>query len=237
VSGSLSRKKHTWLVLLLGGIFTCSESEQPSTKQELPLNRDATRSSEDHMQQLAGSRRWCETVQHRFEIGEPSNLVAIGQLRRVMKIIDAGDIARAEPIALYALVGYGPADVQQVEVWSVSTKRETNRVRLLLQGPDMKIIEVVYERPMTEKDIDYISVTWYRVEYLPWEDYVEAVEGQEQATSPVIVDIGDPIYFPSDREVEVCVAVEDRDGRVSNYVPVVHYDYPVLEAKPERSKE
>lgn len=132
-------------------------------------------------------------------------------------------IADEDPIVLWSCCGTHIHGEPYWEVWFFNGNLETYRVHFIFAAPHKDVASVTCEIPMTEKDLDYISVIGLRPELVTWEDFL-AVSSADGSVRRVQLD--GYITYPSAEGVHGCVAVEDRSGRRSSFVPIVQFDYP-----------
>lgn len=137
------------------------------------------------------------------------------------------DLGTQPPIALFSATGLMANGQPYLTLFVVNTNRETSRGHILARGPNGDFVHIVYDFQPWAKEQTYRWMRLLRAEYVPWEILRERASAEEDGHIHFIVQEGtngNIVPFPDISVAKVCVAVEDRSGRMSNFVPVRHLD-------------
>jgi hypothetical protein len=118
-----------------------------------------------------------------------------------------------------------------LRVDSLNLNRETYKLVLLFYRGDEEPLRVEGSIPLTEKSQLFVTIASWRIETATWEDLRARMPNTAGALQPVRVELGLRSRIPMviDSTVTCVAAVEDRTGRLSNFVPV---SYAMLEYQP-----
>lgn len=176
---------------------------------------------------LIGARRFLETDAPRLVAITDHNAVVVGQCRLIEQRLAAGDEADSlPPLALGATMGTALTAQPYFQVEGFSLTREIDGVHVIAAGPSESRIDIVVTVALTTKSLEANQRFWMYVEPVSW----DALCGRA-AASPngvVAVTYGDDVLLPlpMDEAKSLAVSVHDRLTGNSNFVPVVHYDFP-----------
>lgn len=181
---------------------------------------------------LEGAREHCEAgIRGEQGIAEVSaDAVLMGQFRMALHYLeDERRFATAPPIPLIARVGLVPDGRSAFGIWIINPNRETIKIHVLMRGPEDMFVPMVLDLLLEVKEFEYLTYKFFPVRILAWDELRKLAAMQEEGVIRVAFDPGnaefaDPIPFPDISVISVSTAVEDRNGRLSGYVPVYHYD-------------
>ena len=212
------------LVILLGG---CERQQtidgapytplpEPQTPPALPGKISKAR-VDAALAYLASTRGWaenlgdegilslalCETAQQYFAHG-----VASGTHPPLILLASAWQ----------ASDGGGP----MLRVDSLNANRETDKLVLVFYRGDEEPVRVEGSITITEKSRLFVTSKGWRIELITWEDLTARASSAAGAPRLIQIGLGPRAKIPMaiDSGVACVAAVEDRTGRLSNFVPV-----------------
>lgn len=132
------------------------------------------------------------------------------------------------PVPIVLRARYGIGGNKQAPYFAVNflnLRRETREVIFLARSPEGSIIEIVYERELQFKEIEYQASINGEVRLTPWSKLLAEAKPDENGALKCIVTEINAIPLPDKDAENVLVAVADRDGRVSSFVPLSRVDF------------
>jgi hypothetical protein len=165
---------------------------------------------------LASTRGWAENL------GD-EGVLSLALCETAQQYFAHGVASGAQPplillaSACPASDGGGP----MLRVDSLNTNRETNKLVLLFHRGDAEPVRVEGSITLTEKSRLFVTSEGWRIELTAWEDLT--ARASKAAGVPRLIQIGlgprARIPMAIDPGVVCVAAVEDRTGRLSNFVP------------------
>lgn len=197
----------------------------PNTKGVGETEKDLIRKE---VRRLPG---YCRSLQ-KLLVQMPENLEMIGQCETALQYSrDEVMFGNQPPIAIYAKYGIDGSGDSYLSIDTFNTNRETNKVRLIFRGPDGNFISVIKHVAIESKLPGLIIPIYMTTEFIDWKDFIMLASHEDSLERIEINDPNTVIPFAVDKNVVVTAAVEDRNGKVSNYVKVYRVDMNRLGVK------
>lgn len=130
----------------------------------------------------------------------------------------------AQPPLMLLACGWPASDGggPMVRVDSVGPNREIYKLIMLFTRGDEPSVRVEGLIPIEEKSPYFITSECWRIEQVKWEDLKERAQSTEDSPPLISLQLGPRTKIPVviDSSVSSFAAVQDRTGRLSNFVPV-----------------
>lgn len=140
------------------------------------------------------------------------------------------DAASSRPFAVAAWLHKGLRTAAGICVYALNTRRETSGVEVTCLTPEGKVLKIVRQWPITAKFPSLMDGFAMCVEFRPLEQIIAAAKPDDEGNLLFMVAPGPETAMVLPEGVPIAVAVRDRNGEVSNFVPVV--DLRQQELKP-----
>lgn len=155
-----------------------------------------------------------------------ATVMAIGQKTVIRESLErAEDLEQTAPVVWLANFGLR-RDTKEPAAWirAVNGNRETKEVVLLLGHPNGTLVRVTYRRNLKFKDLEYDVTCFFPCELIDWRRFEARLQKIDGVPQGFVVDEGGSVPIPVDDNVIRCVAVRDRNGKLSNFLPLIHVD-------------
>jgi hypothetical protein len=128
--------------------------------------------------------------------------------------------ARSRPFAVAAWV-HKTTTRTGIWVFALNMRRETSGVEVVCVTPLGKILRIVRQWPINVKSPDLVDALAMPVEFLPLEQIIAEAKPDNEGNLLFMVAPGAKPKITLPVGMPLAIAVRDRSGEVSNYVPVV----------------
>lgn len=172
-----------------------------------------------------GARRGLDGLSRLGKSMPPGYAIFEGQCQVArLALEDREQFLDLEPLVLRAFTYEGADSKTYLAVTYVNANRETHRLKLILRGPNNELIHIVYRRELKVKELEYINTWVESVASQKWEELLTHTTSDPEGPT-IYVTPGNDIPFAKDDGIFACIAIEDRSGKMSSFVPVVHLDW------------
>ena len=208
---------------------TPSKTGESDQTQYVPLPEHHLRrdqGDELEAELIRGAQETCREHAQKAISHLETTIVPVGQLMVAFRLLE--DVPRytgQRPVVLYGQTCRNLDGVPFVAVQWVNTNRETHRVLFLFRGSDKKLALLTVEIVREEKDFTTAYSRAWDLHPLSWEDFISLGSSDERDVFRVTVSDESPLPFPFQEGIQACVAVEDRTGAMSGFVPIGRPDY------------
>jgi hypothetical protein len=211
------------ITLSLSCMGGCGRSEP--TPQDLPEDPALRLAADKRERRLLKDARTILAT-HRNDLLEVSPYAGCG-IFQAEHLLDALDMSRPHsqfgPVAIAAFAGLDASGQPYVCVHTLVPLREVSCFRLALSDESGRVGVIAIRLKQQYKSVEYIKLHFFRAELTPW----ASLRGRLQTQEVLWLDYDKsmPVPFPDATDDLACaVAVEDRRGRLSNFVPVIPYN-------------
>jgi hypothetical protein len=168
---------------------------------------------------LRDARDFCR--QNSYIDGIPNVLVRAQFEAALHALARAQDVESMPPIALVSTGGLmrNGRDTY-VQLWAINPNRETNKVHILARSRHGELVRMLVDLHPKAKDQVYRCQVFLQTKCMPWEMLTSRASSEKDSIIHVSAPNSGTIPFPELSAAAVCLAVEDRTGRLSNFVPV-----------------
>lgn len=216
-----------WLMFPLF-VCSCDQSSSPPTTgyRELPEPTALTaREMRDFERQSLRSTRVFlrEIVLNQSAEQLRDSAVHIGQALTALRMLEDGvPIDQQRPVLLVAAAQFGmqvPPEPGIRLSW-VNPNRESYRFHFLFRGPDKKVVYLVVTDDVRSKNGGMYSARAWTLDLVSWDAFKALATASKEGM--LSMSAGDVYRLPYPRiaGLHVCAAVEDRTGRISNFLPL-----------------
>jgi len=149
------------------------------------------------------------------------SIVSLGQsITALHSLAEEQVFAQSPPIVILAYTTPVPGGKHSLVVDWLNPNRETTQVILLLRGTDRVVVEMKIDIPLTEKAFALVAGRDWHLQQLSWGEFVSLARIESDGRRQLKLAEGRAIPYPYDDKVLVCIAVQDRLGMMSSFVPV-----------------
>ena len=220
----MSMTKSSWLayILMIGLLLLfwgCVEARNNNSYTPLPDIHWEVSKAEVERALLESALRICERGAKGDEPIEqllPDKILIRSQYETALHLLkNAKNIESLQPLTVYAGTGFTTDGDSIFVVEVLNPNRETSKVHMRILGPNREYVKVLIDIPLEIKWIEYVWGFRFKTEPMTWGSY-----GPDKKSIVFRANNGDTIPFPDIDQYPAYVAVEDRAGRMSNFVPV-----------------
>jgi hypothetical protein len=149
------------------------------------------------------------------------SIVSLGQsIVALHALAEEQVFAQSPPTVILAYTTPVPGGKRSLVIDWLNPNRETTRVIVLLRGADREVVEMEINIPLTEKSVAYVAGRDWPMRQLSWSEFVSLADTESDGRRKLKLVEGKTIPYPYDDSVLDCIAVQDRLGMMSSFVPV-----------------
>ncbi|RLG43216.1 MAG: hypothetical protein DRN81_06935 [Thermoproteota archaeon] len=127
------------------------------------------------------------------------------------------------PVTIAAHAGTDARGELYLSVYALVPSREASRVRLVMSDAEGDARAIVVDLHPEHKALEYVVLHYFSAQEQPW----RTIQAMIPRNSAYRIDARSSakVPLPYERDEVTCVvAIEDRCGRLGNFVPVVEYN-------------
>lgn len=155
----------------------------------------------------------------------------LAQAKHAITVMRSGRIDEAPPVAIASFAGTDASGEPYICLWALLPAREAGYLWIQVYDESGATRAFRIGIAQNHKYTEMVRLFSLRTRPTDWQTILASVSGTMEA--PVTSQMDDVVPLPVRQDAMQCaVAVQDRSGRVSNYVQVSHYDATRTQSSP-----
>lgn len=176
--------------------------------------------------QIEYARGQVDRIGPRMGSGVANSVVPLGQSLAARRLLNDPVLLMQRPMVLLAYRASRSDGYRQLSLDWINPNRETTTIIVLLRGPDGAVVQVSLRNELDgKKEEVMIRGAAWQIDAMSWDQLRTLATADHQGRFHVENYADRRVPYPfADDLVQGCVAVEDRSGRVSDFVPILRFE-------------